>query len=129
MQHGVKLNPESEYLPYLLGRAFAVLEATQKAQNPDLNTTIKDHYFNAACTMPNTVFSTLMRLYGSHQKVLMRKDAKRGRELDEKLSKIIKKMHENCPARLNLDEQGAFIIGYYHENQSLYTKKEEKEDV
>ena len=43
----VKLNDESEYLPYVLGRLFAVLEAVQDAANPGINTTIKDRYFNS----------------------------------------------------------------------------------
>ena len=28
------------------------------------------------------------------------------------------------PTRLNLQEQGAFYLGYYHEKQALYTKSE-----
>ena len=30
------------------------------------------------------------------------------------------------PKKLNLDEQGKFILGYYHQVQKRYTKKEEQ---
>jgi len=30
------------------------------------------------------------------------------------------------PKRLDMEEQGAFILGYYQETQDRYTKKEEK---
>ena len=31
---------------------------------------------------------------------------------------------ETLPARMNLPEQSAFQLGYYHETQKRYTKKE-----
>lgn len=30
------------------------------------------------------------------------------------------------PARMNLNDQGLFILGYYHQTQKRYAKKEEK---
>lgn len=58
----VELNEQSTYLPYRLGRLFAVLEAVQQRANPNINTTIKDRYFNSACATPALVFPTLLRL-------------------------------------------------------------------
>lgn len=48
----MELNEQSTYLPYRLGRLFAVLEAVQQRANPNINTTIKDRYFNSACATP-----------------------------------------------------------------------------
>lgn len=62
----VELNEQSTYLPYRLGRLFAVLEAVQQRANPNINTTIKDRYFNSACATPALVFPTLLRLAQSH---------------------------------------------------------------
>lgn len=31
------------------------------------------------------------------------------------------------PSRLNLDEQGMFVLGYYQEMQARFMKKEDKE--
>ena len=33
---------------------------------------------------------------------------------------------EAFPKRLTLDEQGMFDLGYYHQTEKRYTKKEEK---
>ena len=32
-----------------------------------------------------------------------------------------------CPRRLSLEEQGMFILGYYHQNQKRYEKKDKEE--
>ena len=32
------------------------------------------------------------------------------------------------PKHLTLEEQGVFQLGYYHQRQALFTKKEEKEN-
>ena len=32
----------------------------------------------------------------------------------------------SIPQHLSLDEQSMFILGYYHQTQQRYTKKEEK---
>jgi len=33
---------------------------------------------------------------------------------------------EMYPKRLSLEEQGKFILGYYHQTQKKYEKREEK---
>lgn len=118
----VELNKDSSYLPYVLGRLFAVLEAVQEAASPNLNTTIKDRYFNAAAATPERVFPTLLNLQEKHieklnggQKVYFKKQ----------ISELMGRIHETYPCRMTLAEQGAFQIGYYHQVQERYTKKEE----
>ena len=44
----VELNETTNYLPYVLGRLFSVLENVQLQVNPRINTTITDRYFNSA---------------------------------------------------------------------------------
>lgn len=36
---------------------------------------------------------------------------------------------ESYPTRMTLAQQGAFDLGYYHQTQKRYTKKEENENV
>lgn len=48
----VKLNEETNYAPYVLGRLFAVLEKIQQSVNPEIKATIRDRYFNSACATP-----------------------------------------------------------------------------
>jgi CRISPR-associated protein Csd1 len=121
----MSLNEQSTYPPYVLGRLFAVLEKTQKDANPSLNTTIKDRYFTSACATPASVFPTLLRLAQHH----ISKDDKYGRSNDsriEKLENLLELDKNPLPARLTLDEQGAFILGYYHQRAAFYIKNSEK---
>ncbi len=118
----VKLNDESEYLPYVLGRLFAVLEAVQDAANPGINTTIKDRYFNSACATPAVIFPTLLKLAQKH---LQKLEGGQYVFYDRQLTALMGMIHEEFPARMTLPEQGAFELGYYHQTQKRYAKKEE----
>ena len=120
----VSLN-ETTNVPYLLGRLFSVLEAVQKAANPGINTTIKDRYFNAACATPGTAFPTLLRL---SQKHLRKLNDGLATHYDKQITELMAQLPESgFPARLSLPDQGKFAIGYYHQTQKRYVKKNEEE--
>lgn len=120
----VSLN-ETTNVPYLLGRLFSVLEAVQKAANPGINTTIKDRYFNAACATPGISFPTLLRL---SQKHLRKLNDGLATHYDKQITELMAQLPESgFPARLSLPDQGKFTIGYYHQTQKRYAKKNEEE--
>ena len=120
----VSLN-ETTNVPYLLGRLFSVLEAVQKAANPGINTTIKDRYFDAACAAPVMVFSTLLRL---SQKHLRKLNDGLATYYDSQITELMAQLPESgFPARLSLPDQGKFAIGYYHQTQKRFAKKNEEE--
>lgn len=120
----VSLN-ETTNVPYLLGRLFSVLEAVQKAANPGINTTIKDRYFNAACATPGMSFPTLLRL---SQKHLRKLNDGLATHYDKQITELMAQLPESgFPARLSLPDQGKFTIGYYHQTQKRYVKKNEEE--
>ena len=120
----VSLN-ETTNIPYLLGRLFSVLEAVQKAANPGINTTIKDRYFNAACATPGMSFPTLLRL---SQKHLRKLNDGLATHYDKQITELMAQLPESgFPARLSLPDQGKFTIGYYHQTQKRYAKKDEEE--
>ena len=121
----VELNEQSTYLPYRLGRLFAVLEAVQQKANPNINATIKDRYFNSACATPALVFPTLLRLTQSHLSKIGG-----GAEVyyDKMITELLGDVTQSYPLRLSLQDQGIFQIGYYHQKQKLFTKKEEKDN-
>lgn len=118
----VEVNTSANDRAYVLGRLFAVLEAVQEAANPGINATIRDRYFNAACATPAMVFPILMRLKNSH----IRKLENTGTKIyyEKQVTELAGRM-ESFPSRLTLEEQGRFILGYYHEVQKRFTKKEE----
>lgn len=119
----VRVNEKSKEVPYILGRIFAVLEEIQEKANPGINATIRDRYFNAACATPASVFAILLKLKNSH----IRKMESEGLKVyyEKMLTELLAEVEE-CPKRLTLDEQGEFILGYYHQVQKRFTKKEEK---
>ena len=120
----VSLN-ESANVPYVLGRLFSVLEAVQSAANPGINTTIRDRYFNSACATPALVFPTLIRLAQKHlQKLPEGRAVHFNRQITELLALI---PEEGFPTRLSLPDQGKFEIGYYHQTQKRFAKKNEEE--
>lgn len=120
----VGLNEETNDTAYVLGRLFAVLEAVQEEANPGVNATIRDRYFNAACATPGAVFPILMKLKNSHIRKIERQKIGKKVYLENLLTQLMGKI-EDFPKRLTLEEQGHFILGYYHQVQKRYEKKEE----
>ena len=103
-----------------------MLEAVQKAANPGINTTIKDRYFNAACATPGMAFPTLLRL---SQKHLRKLEGGQRVYYDKQVMALKGILGESYPARMTLAQQGAFDLGYYHQTQKRFTKKEEENNV
>lgn len=140
----VALNEESTNTAYVLGRLFSVLEQIQeKAHEKDngrgkvpdseknrkgINSTIKDRFFNSAAATPGWVFPILLKMANHHlRKLNDRKGLKI--ELEKMVTELEGKIEMNgqpIPARMNLTDQGLFILGYYHQTQKRYAKKEEK---
>lgn len=119
----VSLNENSTNIPYTLGRLFAVYEAVQESANPGINATIKDKYYNSAGATPAVIFPVLDSLCQKHLRKL---EAGLRISYDRQIGQIKNVLGESYPVRLSLPEQGSFNLGYYHQKQSRYTKKEDK---
>lgn len=117
----VSLDENNTNTAYRLGRLFAVLERIQERSSPNINATIRDRYYGAASATPVTVFSTLLKLKNHH---LAKLDNK-GESINyEKLLGQIMDGIADFPAHLDLQNQGRFAIGYYHQRQSFFKKSE-----
>jgi CRISPR-associated protein Csd1 len=114
---------------YLCGRLFAVLEKVQRdALGEKINATIKDRYFSTASTNPAVVFPQIIRLSQSHQKK-MRSEHPDWVKHNERMVQEIMQGINTFPAYFNIEGQGEFAIGYYHQVQDFYTKNNnEKEE-
>lgn len=111
---------------YLCGRLFAVLEKVQKVALPSINTTIKDRYYNAASTTPVTVFSRLISLSKNH---LSKIGGGKAVYYEKQIQEIMQNIDATgFPKHLSLDDQSRFAIGYYHQRQDLFTKKNNDSD-
>lgn len=126
------LDPDNKNTAYLLGRLFAVLEKIQEeghreqtSSKEPLKKTIRDTYFSAACATPASVFPRLEQLSTHHRRHL-----KPGRKSQfDQLIGDIKWEQEGTPRTHNLDDQGLFILGYYHQRKDLFTKKPKVEET
>ena len=124
-ENSMGLNEASKDTAYVLGRLFSVLESVQTDANPGIKATIRDRYFNSACATPASIFPTLIKLKNSHIKKLEREKINMKIYYENLLTEIMGKL-DGFPRRLSLDEQGMFMLGYYHQQQKKYEKKEEK---
>lgn len=125
----VALNENCRDRAYILGREFAVLEKIQEAANPGINATIRDRYFNSACGTPAMVFPLLFRLKESHLRKIRNGNPGMAVFYERILTELqgmleVSDLVGAFPSRLSLNEQGMFILGYYHQRQKFYEKKE-----
>ena len=130
----VSLNEDCNFAPYVLGRLFSILEGVQNAANPGINATIRDRYFNSACATPAVIFPILIKLSQNHSRKLSY-----GLRVyyEKQIVDMMSKLEGTFPDRLNLKEQGSFQLGYYHQTQRRFEKKdtenaeeiEEREEV
>lgn len=115
------LDKENTNQGYLCGRLFAVLDKIQEDANNQHS--IRERYMNAASATPATVFATILNLSSHHAENL-----NEGRKIYfEKIKQeIIDKISAaGFPSHLDLQDQGRFFIGYYHQRQVFFTKTEE----
>ena len=120
----VSLDSNNMNIGYRLGRLFAILEKIQEEASPGINATIRDRYYAAASSAPVTVFGRLMTLKNHHLAKL--ENPGRRINLERLIGEIVSGI-QDFPAHLSLDNQGRFAVGYYHQKQDFYTKKEKQD--
>lgn len=115
----IMLDKENKNQGYLCGRLFAVLEKIQEEANGQHS--IRERYMNSASATPAMVFPTILNLSSHHAEKLTE-----GRNVYfEKLNQeIVDKISaDGFPAHLDLQDQGRFFVGYYHQRQDFFEKK------
>lgn len=120
----MSLDENATDVSYIYGRIFAVLEKVQTDANPGINVTIRDKYFTSACATPTRVFPTLLKLSVHHLRKL---DTGKRIYWEKQLTSLIGKLSPSIKnlSTLTQEEQGMFILGYYHQTQEFYKKKGE----
>ena len=121
------LDKNNQNIGYLCGRLFATLvkiqEDAKDAKDANGINTIQERYMNAASSTPASVFATILNLSVPHSEKL-----NEGKKVYyEKLKQeILEKMSADAfPAHLDLNDQGRFFVGYYHQRQEFFTSKSE----
>ena len=124
----VALDPERTDPPYVLGRLFALYErAQQEAQGKGLNRTIRDSFFATASSTPAAVFPRLSRLNGNHAGKLRRENHGRAAWLEKQIGEVFDRL-DGFPRHLVVEDQGLFTIGYHHQTQDFFRKREPRSE-
>jgi len=124
----VALNPNRQDSYYRLGRLLALLDKVQQEALGNVNATIVDRYYGSASSTPAAIFPTLLRR-AQHHLAKMRKE-KAGLAINrERLLQEILGAIDDYPQTMNLEQQGLFSLGFYHQRQAFYTPATSETDA
>ncbi len=118
------LDKENTNSGYLCGRLFAVLDKIQEDANHI--SSIRERYMNAASTTPASVFATILNLSVHHAEKLNEGSKVFYEKLKQEI--ICKLPADAFPAHLDMQDQGRFFVGYYHQRQDFFTKKDDNNE-
>ena len=110
---------------YLCGRLFGVVEAVQKTAMPGINATVTDRFYGTASTAPASVFGRLMKGCQNHISKLAKEKPGACKYLEDDLLEITTSL-KTFPVILNLEEQGLFALGFYHQKAHRKAAVEER---
>lgn len=119
------LNTDEDNIGYRLGRVFALLEKAQRdALGKGVNAPLRERYIGSASATPRLVFPLLLRLTQHHVTKAKKNqfdgyDVRFSRQIGEMLADL-----NDFPAVLSLEDQGRFMLGYYHQNNANYRKND-----
>ena len=116
---------------YVCGRLLAVYESLQFAafrgeSQPNVNVT--DRYYSLASANPAVAFPRIDDLGKKHLHKLRRKSQGAASAIEQRIQELCGVLGFKFPGVLDLDQQGRFALGYYHQKvQSIAQAKARKE--
>jgi CRISPR-associated protein Csd1 len=115
---------------YLLGQLMAVLEHAQQLAM-DANATVVDRYFSGASAAPRSVFVRLLKNSQHHLRKADDDASKAGKafllkRLIDQIADRFDPGSNGFPARLSVEQQGLFVLGYHQMRRWLWLKAEER---
>jgi CRISPR-associated protein Csd1 len=127
-----QLDADHQDPAYLCGRLLAVLERIQQAAIPGAGTTITDRFYGTFSSAPASVAGVLLRKSQAHLAKLRKERPGAERALQGKLEEIQARL-TNFPRTLNLEQQGLFGLGYYHQRAQdradAIARKQQQDDA
>jgi CRISPR-associated protein Csd1 len=125
----MSLDLENAPLAYRLGCLFAVLERAQSEAIPGANATIVDRYYGTASSVPYSVFPRLIAGFQNHVSKIRKDKPGFAVNLGKQIGNILDLLPPTFPKQLSVEQQGQFAVGYYHQKQSFFVKKDAAVDT
>lgn len=120
----MSLNTEHPRPAYHLGRLFALFWGLQrKAIGSGINADIRARYYGSASATPAMVFPLLLRNAQNH----IGKAKASG--YDMLIRDVLERIDNEFPAHLDLQDQGLFALGYYHQRAARAATPEDSDDT
>ncbi|HEY1717651.1 MAG TPA: type I-C CRISPR-associated protein Cas8c/Csd1 [Verrucomicrobiae bacterium] len=123
------LNPESHDPAYLCGRLFAVFAELQSAALQNVNAGVVERYYASASVTPALVMGRLFRNAQFHNaKAEGEGGWKKGKAINAQkdIEAITCALGDKFPATLDLEGQGRFALGYYHQKAEVHRRSAER---
>jgi CRISPR-associated protein Csd1 len=115
----VALDRDETNIGYRLGRLFALLDYAQYISVGSVNAGIKEKFFASASSTPRRIFPSLLRMSQNHLSDARKSPETLGRAtyIDAEIKQVMDGLeaHVPFPTTLSLDDQGRFIVGFYHQ--------------
>ena len=115
----VALDRDEINVGYRLGRLFALLDYAQYLSVGIVNAGIKEKFFASASSTPRRIFPSILRMYQNHLSDSRKSPETRDRAnyTDSEIKQVMDGLeaHMPFPTTLSLDDQGRFIVGFYHQ--------------
>jgi len=119
------LNPESRDPSYLCGRLFAVFDRLQYLALGGVNAGVVERYYASASTTPALVMGRLFRNAQFH---LAKAEGGVAGNAAKDFEAITCALGDQFPATLDLEGQGRFALGYYHQKAEYRRRSAERKE-
>ncbi len=119
------LNPESRDPAYLCGRLFAVFDRLQYLALGGVNAGVVERYYASASTTPALVMGRLFRNAQFH---LAKAEGGVATNVAKDFEAITCALGDQFPATLDLEGQGRFALGYYHQKAEYRRRTAERKE-
>jgi CRISPR-associated protein Csd1 len=119
---------------YVCGRLMAEFENLQRSSSEsEVNSSVLDRYFGLASTYPAVAFPKIENLAQKHLRKLRRDKPGAAYAIDERLQTLHGLLQPTeagaYPAKLSLEGQGLFALGYYHQKARARVQAQERKQA
>ena len=121
-----ELNESTSDPAYLCGRLFAVFDRLQYLALGGVNAGVVERYYASASVTPALVMGRLFRNAQFH---LAKADGGVAENVRKDFEALACALGEKFPATLDLEAQGRFALGYYHQKADYRRRTAERKEA